>query len=135
MKHIPVRQTVFATAFIVAALDGAALAADERPRAEGLQSRALASTPLSPTTELAGAELTIAPGFSAPSHHHNATLFVYVLEGEIRSRLNDGPIVLYRTGDSWVEPEGTEHSFFENASKTKRARFLVVRVAPRRSPA
>jgi quercetin dioxygenase-like cupin family protein len=97
------------------------------------QSRALATETLGALPEatvLNATEIEIGPGYSAPSHRHPGWVFVYVLEGEIRSRINDEPIVLYRAGDIWFEPNGAEHSFFENASATEPARFLVVRVGP-----
>lgn len=105
--------------------------ADDRPAPPpALKPRVLASAALSPTMTLGGVELNLAPGYASPSHRHDGSLFAYVLEGEVRSRIDDGPIVTYHAGDSWVEPQGVEHRLFENASATKPARVLAVRVGP-----
>lgn len=117
------------------ALSGSASFADSPPPAAAPgKPRALASAALSPTMTLGGVELTLPPGYSAPSHHHDGSLFAYVLEGAVRSRINDGPIVVYHAGDSWVEPVGVEHTLFENASATTPARVLAVRVGPPAQP-
>src|SRR5690606_2671883 len=50
-----------------------------------------------------------APGGRSASHRHAGSVFAYVLEGAIRSRLDDGPETVYRAGDSFFEPPGTHH--------------------------
>jgi quercetin dioxygenase-like cupin family protein len=72
-----------------------------------------------------------APGGSSPPHHHTAqgSVVAYVLEGAIRSQVNDGPVTVYHTGESWLEPPGAAHSVSENASATEPARLLAVFVA------
>ena len=54
--------------------------------------------------------------------------FIYatVLEGAIRSSVNNGPTVTYRTGESFSEMPGDRHSVSENASKTEPAKLLAV---------
>jgi quercetin dioxygenase-like cupin family protein len=81
--------------------------------------------------EMVATRLHVPPGGSAPAHHHAGTLFVYMLSGHVRSGLNDAEPVLYGPGDNWMEPEGTRHSFFENASQTEAAELLAVFVAPK----
>lgn len=81
--------------------------------------------------ELTAKEVVIAPGASSPRHRHAGYLYVHVLSGAIRSQLNDGPMVVYRAGDSWVEPPGTIHSHTENVSATEPVKLLVVFVAPK----
>jgi quercetin dioxygenase-like cupin family protein len=128
---IPAARLLAACALL--GLAGSAGLADGPP-ARNAGPRVLASAALSPTMTLGGVELTLAPGYSSPSHRHDGSLFAYVLEGEVRSRIDDGPIVLYHPGDSWVEPQGVEHSLFENASATEPARVLAVRVGPPAKP-
>ncbi len=67
-------------------------------------------------------------GGSSPAHTHPNSAFIYatVLEGAIRSSVNDGPVVTYRAGESFSEMPGDRHSVGENASKTEPARLLAV---------
>jgi quercetin dioxygenase-like cupin family protein len=115
---------------IACVLAAAPAAAQQRTAQEGASFRVLSLETLSPEIVLSAAETEIEPGYSAASHRHQGSVFVYVLEGAIRSRVNDEPIELYEAGGSWFEADGDEHSFFENASSTEPARFLVVRVGP-----
>jgi quercetin dioxygenase-like cupin family protein len=68
------------------------------------------------------------PGGSNPAHTHPASAFIYatVLEGAIRSKLNDGPEKVYRAGESWAEVPGDHHAVSANASDTQPARLLAV---------
>jgi quercetin dioxygenase-like cupin family protein len=95
------------------------------PRQSILQRQALPAG-----AEMVATRLHVPPGGSAPAHHHAGTLFVYMLSGHVRSGMNDAEPVLYGPGDNWMEPEGTRHSFFENASQTEAAELLAVFVAP-----
>ena len=69
-----------------------------------------------------------APGGTSPAHIHPRSAFIYatVLEGAIRSKLNDGPVVTYRAGESFSEYPGDRHGVSENASQTAPARLLAV---------
>ncbi|MER9328601.1 cupin domain-containing protein [Mesorhizobium sp. M0488] len=68
------------------------------------------------------------PGGSSPSHTHAKSAFIFatVLEGAIRSQVNNGPVTTYRTGDSWSEFPGDHHGVSGNASTTEPARLLAV---------
>lgn len=68
------------------------------------------------------------PGGSSPAHTHPSSAFIYatVLEGAIRSQVNNGPVVTYHAGESFSEFPGDHHGVSENASKTDRARLLAV---------
>jgi len=68
------------------------------------------------------------PGVSSRSHRHPASAFIYatVLEGAIRSQVNDGPEKVYRAGESWVELPGDHHRVSANASDTEPAKLLAV---------
>ena len=68
------------------------------------------------------------PGGTSSAHTHPKSAFIYatVLEGAIRSSVNDGPAVTYRTGQSFSEMPGDRHSVSENASKTEPAKLLAV---------
>jgi quercetin dioxygenase-like cupin family protein len=68
------------------------------------------------------------PGAGSPSHRHPASAFIYatVLEGEIRSKVNDDPEHVYKAGESWTEMPGDHHKVSANASATKPARLLAI---------
>ena len=68
----------------------------------------------------------LAPGAGAPRHRHDVALVVYVLDGVVENRFNDGAPVTHRRGDSWWEAPGTVHNVIRNLSGTERARLLVV---------
>ena len=81
-----------------------------------------------PGKSLKGVLVEYAPGGSSPAHTHPKSAFIYatVLEGEIRSQVNDGPVKTYKAGESFSENPGDHHAVSENASKTKPARLLAV---------
>jgi len=71
-----------------------------------------------------------APGGKGQAHHHSGSVFAYVLEGEIRSQISDGqPAKVYKAGEFFYEPPGSDHLVSENASATKPAKLLAVFVA------
>jgi quercetin dioxygenase-like cupin family protein len=51
------------------------------------------------------------PGGYSPSHTHAKSAIIYatVIEGEVRSKVNDGPEKTYRTGENWTELPGDHH--------------------------
>ena len=68
------------------------------------------------------------PGDVTGAHTHPKSAFIYatVLEGAIRTSVNDGPVVIYRAGQNFSEMPGDRHSVDENASKTEPAKLLAV---------
>ena len=68
------------------------------------------------------------PGAASPSHRHPSSAFIYatVLDGEIRSQVNDGPARVYKAGEAWTEQPGDHHKVSANASDTKPARLLAI---------
>jgi len=81
-----------------------------------------------PGKSIKGVLVEYKPGGSSPAHTHPKSAFIYatVLEGEIRSQVNNGPAKTYKAGESFSEMPGDVHSVSENASKTKPARLLAV---------
>ena len=81
-----------------------------------------------PGKSIKGILVEYGPGGSSPAHTHAKSAFIYatVLEGAIRSSVNNGPVVTYRTGQSFSEMPGDLHSVSENASKTEPAKLLAV---------
>lgn len=70
------------------------------------------------------------PGGSSPAHTHPHSAFIYatVLEGAIRSKVNDEPEKVYRAGDNFYEMPGDHHRVSANESTTQPARLLAVLV-------
>ena len=68
------------------------------------------------------------PGSRNPPHHHAASAFVtaYVLQGAVRSQVDDGPVKVYHAGEYFTENPGAHHRISENASKTEPARMLAI---------
>jgi quercetin dioxygenase-like cupin family protein len=81
-----------------------------------------------PGKSVKGVLVEYGPGGSSPSHRHAKSALIYatVLEGEIRSKVNDGPEKTYRTGENWTELPGDHHVVSANASATKPAKILAV---------
>jgi len=63
---------------------------------------------------------------TAHTHPKSAFIDATVLEGAIRTSLNNGPVVTYRAGQDFSEMPGARHSVSENASKTEPAKLLAV---------
>lgn len=72
-----------------------------------------------------------APGVSSIPHTHAASAFIYatVLEGAIRSKINDNPEQVYHAGENFFELPGDHHRISANASDTEPARLLAVLIA------
>jgi quercetin dioxygenase-like cupin family protein len=71
-----------------------------------------------------------APGGKSVSHRHAGSVLAYVLSGTIRSENSaTGPAKVYKAGESFFEPAGSEHLVSENASTTEAASLLAVFVA------
>jgi len=81
-----------------------------------------------PGKSLKGVLVEYGPGGTSEAHTHPASAFIYatVLEGAIRSQVNDGPVKVYHAGESFSEMPGDRHGVSENASRTKPARLLAV---------
>ncbi|GGT38096.1 cupin domain-containing protein [Streptomyces chromofuscus] len=63
---------------------------------------------------------------AVPHRHGEAFVYAYVLDGTMRSQLDDEPARTYHQGEQWVEEPGTYHALTENTSKTESAKLLVV---------
>lgn len=81
-----------------------------------------------PGKSMKGVLVEYEPGGSSSAHTHPTSAFIYatVLEGAIRSQVNDGPVKTYQAGESFSEFPGDRHGISENASSTEPARLLAV---------
>ena len=84
--------------------------------------------PNAPGKSVKGVLVEYGPGGSSPAHTHPKTAFIYatVLEGAIRSKVNNGPEKVYRAGENFAELPGDHHAVSANASDTEPARLLAV---------
>ena len=135
MKRIPpsklvrrprITYTIIFFAFILGAFGvSSAMGADENAKVTLVYDHAL---PNVLGKSIKGVLVEYGPGGSSPAHTHPKSAFIYatVLEGAIRSSVNDGPVVTYHTGQSFSEMPGDLHSVGENACKTEPAKLLAV---------
>jgi quercetin dioxygenase-like cupin family protein len=108
---------------------GACAAADAAPResAHPVFSQAL---PNAPGQRLTAVVVSYPPGGKSGKHRHAGSVFAYVLSGAIRSENSaTGPARVYKAGESFFEPPGSEHLVSENASETEPASLLAIFVA------
>ena len=112
-------------ALIAAVGVGSGIAADKQPKATLVYEHAL---PNVPGKSIKGVLVEYGPGVASSAHTHPKSAFIYatVLEGAIRTSVNDGPVVIYRAGQNFSELPGDRHSVDENASKTEPAKLLAV---------
>jgi quercetin dioxygenase-like cupin family protein len=81
-----------------------------------------------PGKSIKGVLVEYGPGAYSPGHTHPKSAFIYatVLEGAIRSQVNDGPVTTFKAGQSWSEQPGDRHRVSANASETQPAKLLAV---------
>ncbi|WP_084652019.1 cupin domain-containing protein [Bosea sp. BIWAKO-01] len=86
------------------------------------------AVPGNPGKSIKGVMVEYGPGGYSPSHTHAKSAIIYatVIAGAVRSQVNDGPVVTYRTGQNWTEMPGDHHRVSANASKTRAAKLLAV---------
>jgi quercetin dioxygenase-like cupin family protein len=81
-----------------------------------------------PGKSMKGVLVEYGPGGFTHAHTHPKSAFIYatVLEGEIKSQVNKGPVKTYKAGENFAENPGDFHAVSANASKTKPAKLLAV---------
>jgi quercetin dioxygenase-like cupin family protein len=81
-------------------------------------------------------EISLPPAnLGAPPHRHSGPVFGYVLEGELRFRLEGQDERVYRAGEAFWEPGGDViHYTAANNLADNRTRFLAVIVGQRGAP-
>ena len=87
-----------------------------------------------PGEELVMISVEYPPGAVDPVHRHDAQAFVYVLEGTIVMQLQGGKAVTLKAGDTFYEGPEDIHTVGRNASKTKRAKFIVLLLKDKGKP-
>ena len=104
----------------------------QQPRITSLMSKDL---PGIPNKEVLMITVEYPPGGSDPIHRHNASAFVYVLEGSIVMQVKGGKQVTLAPGETFYEAPDDVHLVGRNASNTKPAKFLVLLVKETGAPA
>ena len=97
-----------------------------------LMTKALANVPGKEVTMLT---VEYAPGGADPVHRHNASAFVYVLEGSIVMQMKGEKEVTLGPGETFYEAPDGVHLVGRNASKTAPAKFIVFLVKEKGAPA
>src|ERR687897_365061 len=122
-----IRNLLCAAALVAASVHPASShdAPDDRSKVTLVYDQVL---PNVPGKSIRGVLVEYQPGGSSSAHTHPDSAFIYatVLEGAIRSQVNDGPVIVYRAGESFSELPGDRHAVSENASTTEPARLLAV---------
>ena len=118
----------------IAAMMSATLAAENAPPAKAtpLMTRDLAG--------IAGKEMLVLvveypPGGVSQPHRHNASVFVYVLEGSVTMQVAGSAPVTLKPGDTFYEAPGDVHVTSANTSSSVPAKFLVYMVKDKGTPA
>lgn len=79
-------------------------------------------------------EVSYPPGGASASHRHPCAVIAYVIEGELRSAVGDGPERVYHTGQSFYEAPNAQHRVSANASRERPARFIATFICDSAAP-
>jgi quercetin dioxygenase-like cupin family protein len=74
------------------------------------------------------------PGGVSQPHRHNASVFVYVLEGSVTMQVEGSAPVTLKPGETFYEAPGDVHVTSANASSSAPAKFLVYMVKDKGAP-
>ncbi|MCX8562685.1 cupin domain-containing protein [Mycolicibacterium mucogenicum] len=123
---------LLAVAVFAGCAGGASSTADtgSPPPVETLTPLVEQALPNVPGKTFTSAVVDFPPGARAAPHRHgDAFIYAYVLDGTVRSQVDDAPVRAYHRGENWVEQPGAHHVLTENTSPTESARLLVVFVS------
>jgi quercetin dioxygenase-like cupin family protein len=122
MKRI---YTLIVCTFLAAFGVRSAIAGDEGPKVTVVFDHVI---PNVPGKSMKGILVEYGPGVASVGHTHPRSAFIYatVLEGAIRTSVNNGPPVVYHAGQNFPEFPGDRHTLDENASNTEPAKLLAV---------
>ena len=126
LKNIAVALAVVASPLI-----GTAWAAAPEAAVTPLMSKALDQFP---GKEAVMITVEYPPGAVDPVHRHNASAFVYVLEGSIVMQVKGGKEVTLTPGQTFYEGPNDIHTVGRNASQTQPAKFLVLLLKDKGAP-
>jgi len=78
--------------------------------------------------------ITLEPGNVGRSHRHPGFVLVYILEGEVVTKVSGQEQATYSAGQMFYEQPGSTHEVSRNASATKPAKFLALIFAKKGLP-
>ncbi|KAJ5691842.1 RmlC-like cupin domain-containing protein [Penicillium macrosclerotiorum] len=82
-----------------------------------------------PGKSIVGLRVEFPPHGSTPPHRHGgASVSAYVISGNLLNKMNDDPMKVIKTGETWFEAPGCHHRISDNASKTDPATLFAVLV-------
>jgi quercetin dioxygenase-like cupin family protein len=105
--------------------------AAEPGKVTNLMTQALANVPGKEVTMIT---VDYAPGAVDPVHRHEASAFIYVLEGTIEMQMDGGEKVTLGPGQTFYEEPNRVHAVGRNTSDTKPAKFVVFLVKDEGAP-
>lgn len=70
--------------------------------------------------------ITMAPGSVSSAHRHPGFVLVYVLEGDIVTKISGQEQKTFSAGQMFYEQPGSTHEVSRNANATKPAKFLAL---------
>src|SRR5437867_13093878 len=70
--------------------------------------------------------ITFPPGRVGAPHHHPGFVLVYVLEGDVITKISGQDERTYSAGQMFYEQPGSTHEVSRNASMTKQAKILAM---------
>lgn len=107
-------------------------------RAGGESDRVVAEyrleSPMSGAATVRLIEVRYGPSAFSPAHRHQCPVIGYVVDGQIKSQVDSGPMTIYKAGESFYEPAGSLHAVSANGSASSDARLLAVFVCRAPSP-
>ena len=115
---------------LLCVMTGTAMA--EEPKVTPLMSKDLAGDP---GKEVLMITVEHVPGGASAIHRHNAQAFVYVLEGSVVMQLKGGKEITLTPGQTFYEGPDDVHLVDRNASSTEPAKFLVLLIKNKGTPA
>jgi quercetin dioxygenase-like cupin family protein len=79
-------------------------------------------------------EVNYGPGESSSPHSHTCPVIGYVVEGTLRTQVQDEPEAIYKPGESFYEAPNGVHLVSANASDKGPAKFLAFFVCDHETP-
>jgi quercetin dioxygenase-like cupin family protein len=77
---------------------------------------------------------TYPPGVGLPVHHHPSVAHNYVLEGVAESQYVGEELKTFRTGESYQDKGGDEHTIFRNPDRNAPLKYLIAYTVKKGQP-
>lgn len=122
------RRTLVLAVLSTAATVSAGWAHSVEANPVGVERQMLYQIPLPnfPDQMVTALTIEIAPGAEVGPHRHGGFVYVYLLQGTVRSQMEGEDVIEYVAGQSWIERTDALHTQTVNPSLTEPAKFLAV---------